>query len=251
LALHAAISGMAAATLAAARSDSVGVLAATDSIRAAGNVDAAGRPGAYDWRPLEIEALIDNGQLGNAANALDEFDAAIPQGGLRSADVASARLRGTLAAARGDLPAAAERHGAALKLCIGLDTPFELAMVVLADGRRLRQAGERRSAVARLRDAHDRFATLRAAPYIDVCNRELEQCGVPAVGDGTTGGFGLTPAELAVARLVATGKTNRETGDELYVTVKTVEFHLRGVFAKLAINSRGEIAALLASARAA
>jgi DNA-binding CsgD family transcriptional regulator len=50
-----------------------------------------------------------------------------------------------------------------------------------------------------------------------------------------------------VARLVATGKTNREVAGELYVTVKTVEFHLHGVFAKLGIGSRHQIAERLGS----
>ncbi len=52
---------------------------------------------------------------------------------------------------------------------------------------------------------------------------------------------GLTPAEQAVARLVATGRTNRQTAAELYVSVKTVEFHLRHIFDKLAIRSRRDL----------
>ncbi len=84
-----------------------------------------------------------------------------------------------------------------------------------------------------------------AQPYLDACERELEHCGVATETHGATAGYSLTPAELAVARLVATGKSNRETAAELYITAKTVEFHLRGVFAKLAISSRTQIAALL------
>ena len=48
---------------------------------------------------------------------------------------------------------------------------------------------------------------------------------------------GLTPAEQAVARLVAAGRSNRETAAELYVSVKTVEFHLGHIFGKLGIRS--------------
>ena len=56
---------------------------------------------------------------------------------------------------------------------------------------------------------------------------------------------GLTPAEQAVARLVAAGRTNRQTAAELYVSVKTVEFHLRHIFGKLGIGSRKDLTARL------
>ena len=52
---------------------------------------------------------------------------------------------------------------------------------------------------------------------------------------------GLTPAEQAVARLVATGRSNRQTAAELYVSVKTVEFHLGHIFDKLGIRSRKDL----------
>jgi len=61
----------------------------------------------------------------------------------------------------------------------------------------------------------------------------------------TTSAFaGLTPAEQAVARLVATGHSNRQTAAELYVSVKTVESHLRHIFAKLGIRSRRDLITL-------
>ena len=82
-------------------------------------------------------------------------------------------------------------------------------------------------------------------PYLEACERELEQCGVAREAQSRSTEYGLTPSELVVARLVATGKSNREAAEELYVTVKTVEFHLRGVFAKLGITSRRQVAALL------
>ncbi len=52
---------------------------------------------------------------------------------------------------------------------------------------------------------------------------------------------GLTPAEQAVARLVVTGRSNRQTAAELYVSVKTVEFHLGHIFDKLGIRSRKDL----------
>jgi DNA-binding NarL/FixJ family response regulator len=57
--------------------------------------------------------------------------------------------------------------------------------------------------------------------------------------------LGLSRAEMSVARLVATGLTNREVAGELYVSVKTVEYHLRNCFIKLDIASRRELTELL------
>jgi DNA-binding CsgD family transcriptional regulator/tetratricopeptide (TPR) repeat protein len=245
MALPIAISNTAAAMLAAARADHVGVLEATAAIRATGRVDAIGRPGVYNWRALEVEALIAGGRRGEAQTALDELEAAIPAGGLHTADVEVARLQGMLAAARRDHDVAADRFAAARRLSEGLQQPFELALLALADGRRLLHAGDRRAAIARLRDAREGFTKLGARPYVEACGRDLEKCGVRTGRHGPAAGHGLTPAELAVARLVATGKTNRQTAAELYVTVKTVEFHLRSVFAKLGISSRSQIAARL------
>jgi DNA-binding NarL/FixJ family response regulator len=57
--------------------------------------------------------------------------------------------------------------------------------------------------------------------------------------------LGLSRAEVAVARLVATGLTNREVANQLYVSVKTVEYHLRNIYLKLDITSRRTLTALL------
>jgi DNA-binding CsgD family transcriptional regulator len=64
----------------------------------------------------------------------------------------------------------------------------------------------------------------------------------------TTPAFvGLTPAEQAVARLVATGRTNRQTAAELYVSVKTIESHLGHIYAKLGIQSRNDLITRISS----
>jgi DNA-binding CsgD family transcriptional regulator len=242
---YAAVAAMAGAMLAAAREDPAGVLEATALVRAAGYVESSGRPGTYLWRTYEIDALIATGRLDDAAQTLDEFEALIPAEGLQSAAVALARMQGTLAAARGDDAAAAACFADGWAAAEGLEVPFDLGLLALADGRRLRQVGDRVAAIDMLRRARDTFTSLRAQPYVEACERELEQCGVAREVEPASADFGLTPAELVVARLVATGKSNRETAEELYVTVKTVEFHLRGVFAKLGISSRRQIAALL------
>jgi DNA-binding CsgD family transcriptional regulator len=240
-----AASNTAAAVLAWTRSDHHRVLESSKAIRSLQALDALGRPGVFDWRPLEIEALIATQRLSEADVALAEFEQAIPQGGLQSAEVSVATLHGSLAAARGDGARAAERFAAAWELSDGLQLPLNLAVLALADGQRLRRAGERRPALARLRAAREQFETLGARPSIEACDRELAAAGAHIGEPGSGLSQGLTPAELGVASLVASGRSNREVAEELYVTVKTVEFHLRGVFAKLGISSRHEIAAHL------
>jgi DNA-binding CsgD family transcriptional regulator len=242
---HAAVATLAGVMLAAARDDPVGVLDATVLVRSVGQIEASGRPGIYDWRPWEIDALIALRRLDEAARRLDELAAVVPDGGLRSATVALARLHGTLAGARGDDVAAGAHFAAAWEAADRLDLPLDVGLLALADGRRLRRAGEIETAVPLIRRAAQAFAPLRARPYAEACDRELELCGIAREGRLSRPDYGLTPTELVVARLVATGRSNRETAEELYVTVKTVEFHLRGVFSKLGITSRQHIAAVL------
>ena len=126
----------------------------------------------------------------------------------------------------------------------GLSLPFQLALLERDDGRRLRRAGDRQSAVERLRQARDHLADLGALPYVAACERELAHCGAE-IRPEQRPAWNLTASELAVARLVCTGRSNREVAGELYVSVKAVEFHLGHVFDKIGIRSRKDLAARL------
>ncbi len=245
LALAVANAAMAAASLASARDEPAGVLAATEPVRAPGMLGIGGLPGMFNWRALEVDALIKLDQLGEAKTALDEFEGAIPQGGLPSAALALARCRGNLAVATGDLARAKEMFGQAHSLASAVPMPFERALVGLDDGRRLRGIEDRPGAVLQLERAHKIFSDLGADPYVQACAAELATLEVTAAEASPAVLLGLSRAELAVARLVATGLTNREVAAELYVSVKTVEYHLRNSFIKLDISSRRELSALI------
>jgi DNA-binding CsgD family transcriptional regulator len=123
--------------------------------------------------------------------------------------------------------------------------PFEHALLSLDNGRRLRAAGNRPPAVRRLEQAHQLFSSLGAEPYVQACVADLATLQVTAMAGSPAALAGLSRAELAVARLVATGLTNREVASELFVSVKTVEYHLRNSYIKLDITSRRALAALL------
>ena len=244
-ALAVANSAMAAASLASARDEPAGVLAATEPVRAPGMLGVGGLPGMFNWRALEADALIRLERFGEAKTALDEFEAAIPQGRLPSAALALARCRGNLAVATGRLAQAKEMFGQAHSLEPAVPMPFERALVGLDDGRRLRGIDDRPGAVVQLERAHKIFSDLGADPYVQACAAELATLQVAAAEASPAALLGLSRAELAVARLVATGLTNREVAAELYVSVKTVEYHLRNSFIKLDISSRRELSALI------
>jgi DNA-binding NarL/FixJ family response regulator len=123
--------------------------------------------------------------------------------------------------------------------------PFEHALLGFDDGSRLRKAGARQVAVAQLERAHHLFSGMGADPYVERCATELAALQVAAAPGSPAILLGLSRAELAVARLVATGLTNKEVASELYVSVKTVEYHLRNSYIKLDITSRRALAALL------
>src|SRR5208282_1834358 len=130
-------------------------------------------------------------------------------------------------------------------LATDVPMPFEHALLGLDDGRRLRVAGNAAAAVSQLEEAHRLFADLGADPYVETCARELVALQVTAPTNSPATLLGLSRAEMAVARLVASGLTNKEVASQLYVSVKTVEYHLRNCFMKLDIASRRELAAIL------
>ena len=124
--------------------------------------------------------------------------------------------------------------------------PFQRARIQLAYGQWLRR--ERRVAESRvaLRAARDTFDALGCAPWGEQARRELRASGersrrrVPETRDQ------LTAQELQIAQLAAEGLSNREIGQRLYLSHRTISTHLYRVFPKLGITSRGELGAALA-----
>src|SRR5262249_59523456 len=112
-------------------------------------------------------------------------------------------------------------------------------------GAALRRSGARTAATAPLVEALDLAARCGARPVAVRAREELHALGARPRRDLRRGVEALTPSELRVARLAAEGRTNREIAYELYVTLKTVEGHLRNAYGKLGIAARGELAAAL------
>lgn len=95
--------------------------------------------------------------------------------------------------------------------------------------------------------ARDLYASMGATTYVVRCERELKAGGVHTVRVDRAVDE-LTPQEEAVAALVAQGRTNRQVAAELFLSPKTVQYHLTRTYAKLGIRSRSELAALRAGA---
>jgi DNA-binding CsgD family transcriptional regulator len=122
---------------------------------------------------------------------------------------------------------------------------FETARTRLAYGARLRRARRRVAARPQLRAALATFEELRAVHWADLAAVELAATGEVIRRREPSGVQTLTPQELQVSLLLAEGRTTREVAAALFLSPKTVEYHLRKVYTKLGIRSRAELAAQL------
>jgi DNA-binding CsgD family transcriptional regulator len=119
--------------------------------------------------------------------------------------------------------------------------PFEHARTHLAYGETLRRARRRADARTPLRTALDTFDQLGATPWADRARTELRACGHTVRRRDDPRTDQLTPQEMHVARFVADGLTNADVAARLFLSRRTVDFHLRNVFTKLGITSRTEL----------
>ena len=120
-------------------------------------------------------------------------------------------------------------------------SPFEQARGELLYGEWLRRERRRGDARAHLRAAAELFGGLGATPWERRAEAELRATGETARKRDPTTLDDLTPQELQIAALVAEGLTNREIAAQLFLSPRTIDYHLRKVFSKLGIASRTEL----------
>ena len=148
----------------------------------------------------------------------------------------------------GDADTAAEQATRAVELHRGLDMPFERAQIELRAGVALAATGDREAALERLSSAYRTARKLRARPLATEAAREVaalgesisRRLGARAAADAD--GAGLSRRELEVVRLVAVGRTNVEIAQELFLSRRTVDMHVRNILRKLGCRSRVEAA---------
>jgi len=228
----------AAAALAQAEDDASGL------VRAAGLHRDAPELGIFPIGPIQAEALLVSDRLDDADAVLSAYEQKAAAVGRRSVQVYAARVRVALEAARGELDAARAAFESGLAHAAGLGRPLELGRLQLAFGDALARFKQRREARAVLTDAAATFASIGARQFLARAQRRLEAIGGPRGRVAPEGG--LSAQESAVAGLVASGLTNKQVAARLFVSAKTVEYHLANVYAKLGVSSRTQLAARLA-----
>ena len=168
------------------------------------------------------------------------------EGGHEDAVAALAQAVGELALLEGDADAAAESLGRAVELHRNLAIPHERAQVELRAGVALAAAGEREEALERLCDSYRCATKLGARPLAAEAAKEVAELGESVAqrlgsrAAAASDGVQLTRRELEVLRHVAVGRTNREIAQELFISQRTVDMHVRNLLGKLECRSRVE-----------
>ncbi len=122
--------------------------------------------------------------------------------------------------------------------------PLDVGRTRLAYGEWLRRSQRRVDARQHLREAVQTFHDLHAEPLAARGDQELRASGETARKRDPSTVLALTPTELQIARLVSSGLSNKDVAAQCWISPRTVAFHLRNVFAKAGITSRGELAQL-------
>jgi DNA-binding NarL/FixJ family response regulator len=122
--------------------------------------------------------------------------------------------------------------------------PYERARTELAFGETLRRSRRRVEAREHLRTALQGFEQLGAEHWAERAREELRASGQTARRREPSTREDLTQQELQITRLVAQGLSNREVAAQLFLSPRTIDFHLRNVFRKLGVTSRMQLAQL-------
>jgi DNA-binding CsgD family transcriptional regulator len=196
------------------------------------------------WPAAElVDSYIRLGRSEEAERVTAQFTAAANAKGQPWSLARALRCQGLLA----DDSDLAAHFDEALRQHAQTPDAFEAARTRLAYGERLRRARNRVLAREQLRVAVETFERLDARPWADRARAELAATGEKIRRRDPSTIDQLTPQELQIALLLAGGKTTRETAAALFLSPKTIEYHLRHVYQKLDVHSRKELAQTLAA----
>ena len=192
--------------------------------------------------PEQIEAAVRSGQPEPAALALRQLSESTRASGTDWAVGIEARARALLSdgeVAEGLYREAIDRLGRT-------QVRTELARAHLLYGEWLRRENRRLDARDQLRTAHQSLTSMGAEAFADRAARELVATGETVRRRRSDTAGHLTAQEAQIARMARDGASNREIAAQLFISHKTVEYHLRKVFAKLSISNRADLPAGLA-----
>jgi class 3 adenylate cyclase len=192
----------------------------------------------------DIEGLVAVHQLDEAEEVLKELFALAQRAENPNALAVAHRCRGLVLGARGHVPSAIDELDKALEEHGRRPLPLEVGRTLLEKGTLERRAKRKSAAKRTLEAALATLEPLEAAFWIARARDEQARIGLRKA----VAADGLTPAQLRVAELVASGMTNSEVAGKLYMSLRTVESHLTKVYRELGIRSRAQLAAKLATA---
>jgi DNA-binding CsgD family transcriptional regulator len=204
---------------------------------------AAAREVAYDLSflaPFALSELVEAATRSNNPAAAEDAMQRLSAHTLESSDWAmglTARSRALL----GDGKEAEQSYDEAVERLGRTRLRPDLGRAHLLYGEWLRREGRRREAREHLQTAYDMFTAMGLDAFTDRARRELLATGEKVQKRRAGVPNELTPQEEHIARLARDGHTNAEIGAELFVSARTVEWHLRKVFSKLGLASRREL----------
>jgi DNA-binding CsgD family transcriptional regulator/tetratricopeptide (TPR) repeat protein len=188
-----------------------------------------------------IEAALVVGDVERAQDVLARFEERAARSSIPWSLAVSARCRGLVLAAQGELDAAAAALERALVEHERCPMPLERARTLLVQGRLQRRLKQKRQARLSLEEARELFARGGAATWVARADDELGRVAVRRAPEE------LSATELRIARLAADGLSNQAIAEQVFVSVKTVESNLKRVYRKLDISSRAQLARALDS----
>jgi DNA-binding CsgD family transcriptional regulator len=221
------------------------VAAAVDWLEPAAQLLAAGGVRLPNTFPLHGDLIEAQVRLGKRADASTQLAGLLDDAKLtdsRWALAVGARCRALLA----DDADAEEAFEAALEHHDADSNELEAARTQLAYGERLRRLRKRRAAREQLHGALEKLDRLGARPWAERARAELRASGERLRNRKAAAHEQLTPQELQVSLAAADGLTNKEVGARLFLSPKTVEFHLGRAYRKLDVRSRAELIKLFA-----
>jgi DNA-binding CsgD family transcriptional regulator len=199
--------------------------------------------GLCAWSLVElIEAGVRTGATDTAAAALDRLSERTQASGTDWALGIEAGSRALLGNGREAEPLYRE----AVERLARSRGAVHLARAQLLYGEWLRRETRRVDAREQLRAAHEMFSGFGAEGFAERARRELQATGETARARTVETLDVLTPQEAQIARMASDRQTNPEIGAKLFISPRTVEYHLRKVFTKLGVSSRKELRAALA-----
>lgn len=220
------------------RNEMTGALIAGTQLEKLGAQKYVNAPGFWPWQDIHATHLIRMGKIDRAEQLVERTRAENAGSGIMSVKAKMAVPEAMLLIHHGDVSKGFALFDDALDMLDPLNLPYYRARINFEYGQALRRQGQRRRADEQFARASGLFQDMGATALVTLANRERRVGGL-GQRSGQVGG--LTPQEYEIAQLVAGGHSNREVAHELFLSPKTVEYHLTRVYRKLGVRRRMEL----------